>query len=142
MSMRNPDLESEFREESEFRAKVYRMLTLGLSTVEIEDLLGCKIDWSLFSQDTLEKMMAKECSKIYISLPEEYFSNVEELKNTVNTQNEYFCQSIRACADFSKRSLQTLRELKESVLNIIAGFCAVFGLILIALFGIIISIIK
>lgn len=141
MSMMNPDLESEFREEADFRAKVYRMLSLGLSTVEIENLLGCKINWSLFSQDTLEKLLAKENEvKLAISLPPEYFSNLDAIKTHFDAQTDYFCQSIHALVDFAKRSEAGLAEFKESVINIIAGFCVIFGIIVIAIFGILLAI--
>lgn len=68
MTMMHPEPEAEFRREKEFRAKIYRMLSLGLSTTEIEGLIGRKVDWQLFSQETLSTMMKNENASIGINV--------------------------------------------------------------------------
>ena len=66
---------AEFQEELEFRAKVYKMLSMGLSHSEIERVLRKSINWSLFSVDTLEQMIEDSKNPIVVSLPKELFES-------------------------------------------------------------------
>lgn len=79
--MENYEMEpaSEFNEEVEFRAKVYKLLSSGLSHSEIQRIVRKNIDWSLFSRDTLEAMIQESQTPIVVSLPRELLESASNI---------------------------------------------------------------
>ena len=68
-----PEPESEFRDELEFRKRVYSFLAMGLSTTEIERIMDSRIDWRFFSRDRVEELQ-KESHVVTarLEIPQEF----------------------------------------------------------------------
>lgn len=109
MTMMQPDPASDFREEKEFRAKVYRMLSLGLDTTEIEGLLRRRIDWSLFSENTLRNMVENE-NKVCIQVPDMSYTVVQPIKAKLKTLEKVAAQK-----------LVSLKKQSHSLENLVCG---------------------
>lgn len=58
MYANSPEPSSEFEAEVQKRNKIYKLLATGFGHRDIEGILGEEIDWSFFSQETLDKYNA------------------------------------------------------------------------------------
>lgn len=145
MTIMQPDPAAEFRKEKEFRAKVYRMLSLGLDTTEIENLLQCRIDWSLFSEETA-RAIAKNSNHISISIPPELINVLECLHSSVeqnkNAIQNYALKTSAELSDFKSEQNKKLESYFDNFSSLIAGSIIVVGsvitLIIILFAGIVI----
>ena len=79
--------ESEFIRELSFRTKVYKMLAYGFSPADVEDILDCNIDWSFFSQDTVDSLRASE-----------------------ERQTDDFSKCVLECVGESRMHMETLKQ--------------------------------
>lgn len=141
MSIMSPEPESEFRVESEFRAKVYRMLALGLSTTEVENVLGRRIDWSLYSEQTLKEIMHKTAPSVQLALPQEFsesimgfYKSVKNLTVLSQLQTKIVEDRLNSLRKFQKR---TYRLIFNRLLYTFIGFSSIMFLVLLILVGVI-----
>lgn len=141
MTMMQPDPTTEFRKEKEFRAKVYRMLSLGLDTTEIETLLRQEIDWSLFSQETLRDIVEHSAEK---SIPKvldyalgRIYASTALAQKKIDMLPQIEEKRIR---DLNKlyqtafnRKLRRLEDLIMGGIVATCGFCFIMSLIIMGL---------
>lgn len=99
--MLNP--ETEYQKEIEFRSKVYKMLSMGLSHTEIESVLRTTVDWSLFSMDTLQDIIDEQKAPIVVSVPKEVFpvSNVDAMARRLENKLSSLAEMVMACTILS-----------------------------------------
>lgn len=130
MTMMQPDPAAEFREEIEFRSKVYRMLSLGLSTTEVENLLRCKIDWALFSESTLRSMV-ENSSKVVVSIPaelqEKLFRMSSSLESTTKKSDQNFKTLKKDAIKFKEDFRAEFKKEIKDVFDTMIGMITVFG---------------
>jgi hypothetical protein len=122
----------EFTKEVDFRAKVYRMLSMGMSTAEIETFLHRKIDWQLFSRDTLDVIRDQSQPELILTIPQEMDS---ELKHTYRS-SQYTAEMIQKLDQKFEKADKFFAELGEKIIddfNFLCGLMAVAFLITIGL---------
>ena len=130
MTMMQPDPSAEFREEIEFRSKVYRMLSLGLSTTEVENLLKCKVDWALFSESTLRSMV-ENSSKVIVSVPvelqEKLFRMSSSLDSNLKMNQQNFKKLEENIVKFNSDTKTELNKELKDIFDTIVGMIFIFG---------------
>lgn len=135
MTMMQPDPTTEFRKEKEFRAKVYRMLSLGLDTTEIEGLLRQQIDWNLFSQETLREIVEqenREKSKALEAFCANILLNLEQLDSRIDQKLFLTSQEILKRIPANDEKLDKLADL---ILGSVIALSGIFilGILLLGL---------
>lgn len=122
----SPEPESEFREEAEFRSRVYHMLSIGLSTTEIEGLFRKRIDWTLYDAEVVKNLQESSGNKIMISLPDSMFSgldkNAQALKKMADINNSLVDSILLLQSNMDSNFKKIVPDVTSSLIGV--GFIA------------------
>lgn len=135
MKAMQPD-PSDFREEVEFRSRVYRMLALGLTPNEVETFLRRKIDWSLFSQQTVDEMKKVQMGAVgsmpqyvTVQLPESFAKVISQVVTQQMTMNnKKFEDFLKSYTDVQQKNINAFILKMDRMfarLGIFAAVCLI-----------------
>lgn len=125
MTLMQPDPSAEFRREKEYRAKVYNLLSMGLSTTEIENILQKHVDWSQFSLETLDSFVESKKPILTVEFPQAFrnaiFASVKAFEDNSDSTNSKI-QSIE----------DKLKSLESNLINVayLLIACAFIGILI------------
>lgn len=139
MKAMQPD-PSDFREEVEFRARVYRMLAMGLTPNEVEMFLRRKIDWSLFSQKTVDEMkriQTESCMSapqyVTIQLPDSLAKAISQITgDQIDMRAKKFEEFLKAYTDVQQKNINAFILKMDRIvarIGILLAICLIVWLI-------------
>ena len=102
------------------------MLSIGLSTTEIENLFRKRIDWTLYDAEVVKNLQESSGSKIMVSLPDSMFSgldkNAQALKKMSDINNALVDSILLLQSNMDSNFKKIVPDVTSSLIGV--GFLA------------------